>query len=192
MSWNIGATYTCICLPAVRDALGLKALLKEFAASILPTLLAEEDHDLWDAFDAIREDLEDATQDHDAVTALVNQIELYLSDITYEDDCISLVVGSEYDSEHDCRALVEALATFLLPHASNPYLLLCSAAFDNGGGYANQSVLYSSGDTLVSESTYSLLERLVSNPDATVRCLLPFTMPTHQNTAEPLAPHLSK
>ena len=188
MSWNIGTTYTCICLPDVRDALALNALLKEFAASILPTLLAEEDHDLWDAFDSIREDLEDATQHHDAVTALVNQTELYLSDITYEENCMSLVARSEYDSEHSCTDLVETLATFLLPYARDPYLLLCSTAFDRSGGYANQSVLYRSGANIVHENTYTVLERLFSNPEATVSSLLPFTAQLHQSRTQLLTP----
>ena len=179
MSWSLNAYYTCVHLPAVSDATALGALLHEFAASTLTELIANKNHAVWDAFDAIYEEIEESADPQDAIQAVVKQVQGYLSEITYRDGGVSFVLGSEYDSEHSCTDLMEALATFLLPYSSEPYLLLCSAAFDNGGGYSRQTLLSNANGMVTMENTSSLLERLYQNPRATVGDLLPFT------TAEP-------
>ena len=48
------------------------------------------------------------------------------------------------------------------------------AAFDRGGGYAHQFLLYRSGDSVVRESVTEFLERLRCNPTEQVGTLLPF------------------
>ena len=174
MSWNLNSYYTFISLAGIPDATAFNQLLKKFAVSILPDLLANDDHDLWCAFDSIREELEEAADEAEALEAMVGELPDYFSDFTYQDGGVSFLLGSECDTDADCDDLVDAVATFLLPYATDPYLVLSSAAFDRGGGYAHQFLLYRSGDSLVRESVTEFLERLRSNPTEQVGTLLPF------------------
>jgi len=71
---------------------------------------------------------------------MVARIRDFLIQIRFDGDSASLVLHSEYDSEHDCDEMVNALARFLLSHADEPYLLMRLASYDNFGGYAYQSI----------------------------------------------------
>jgi len=171
MSWNLSSYYSCVSLAGIADAPALNELLQRFATSILPDLLADEDHDLWSAFDDIREDVEDGDSES-AVAALVKQIHLYLKDVSYQGGGVSFVVGAEYGSDTDCGDLVDTLCKFLLPYASTPYLLMRAAAFDRDGGYSHQNLLYNKDGQVVREHIPDLLERLFATPTATVGDLL--------------------
>lgn len=187
MGWSLSSYYTCIHLPKVLDTAALNALLGEFAASILPELHSQiGNHDLWQAFDAIWDDVEEATDPKEEVNVLVNQIQQFLSEISYKDGGVSLVLGSAEDTDADCEDLVNALATFLLPYATDPYLVLRSAAFDKQGGYAHQFLLYRAGNEVLLEHMTKVIERLFANPDAMVMSLAS----THGTKKQVLVPVL--
>lgn len=172
MSWSLESYSTSMTLTGVADDPAFKQLLTKFASSILPDLLADDDHDLWSAFDCVRDEVEDAGNESDALEALVEEIESYLSCITYEDGKVSFDLGSEYDTDAPSEDLVEALAEFLLPYATTPYLVMSSASFDKHGGYAHQSLLYRTADGVVQESVTAVLERLFANLTAPAGTLL--------------------
>ena len=120
MSWNLNSYYTFISLAGIPDATSFDQLLKEFAVSILPDLLANDDHDLWCAFDSIREELEEAANEAESLEVMVGELPDYFSDFTYQDGGVSFLLGSERDSDADCEELVDALETFLLPLCHRP------------------------------------------------------------------------
>jgi len=168
MSWCLRSYYACVTLPGVANDAGLDDLLGKFASSVLSELLAGNQSDLWSAFD----DQYDEIQGDNPIPAMVARTRDFLSEIDFQDGSVSMVVQSEYDSAIDCDDLVDALARFLLPYAAEPYVLLRSASYDNGGGYAHQSICRRSGDQVVIESVPELLERLLAAPPHVINSLL--------------------
>lgn len=67
MSCNLNACCTCISLGGAPDTSALNALPKSCATSILPELLADDDHDLWCAIDGVRNEVEEASSNSEVL-----------------------------------------------------------------------------------------------------------------------------
>lgn len=171
MSWRFESYSTSMTLAGVADAAAFKRLLTQYASSLLPDLLDDEDHYLWSSLGWFRDDALGVDDEGELLEMLVESLECFVSTFYVEGGpaCISI------SSNNNHQDLVEALAFFLLPYATEPYVVLCSASFHLNSGSFYQSLLYRSGGRMVTVSVSNVIQRLFGNPEAPAGTLLPWT-----------------
>ena len=159
-------------LPNVTSEADFKQLLRRFASEVRIALLAGKDHDLWSMFDCIDTELETKSE-AEAIELMLGEMEDYFDEeeLEFDDKGTALYVKSDNDADNHCDEFVDALAIFLMPYCSDPYLTLSTTYHDGCSASTDEQILYRSGDQILKASTDALIERLFSDPAAMVTVL---------------------
>ncbi|MCT0216601.1 hypothetical protein KQ298_09725 [Synechococcus sp. CS-1330] len=157
-------------IAGVADATAFNQLLTEFASSILPDLLYDEEHHLWSSLGGFRDDADYTDDEAEILEMLVDYLKHFVSTFHLERGVVRVSISSDNDSQD----LLEAIANFLLPYATDPYVLICGASLSNYGGTFDQSLLYRSGGRTVTHKVSDVIKGLFADPTALAGSLLPW------------------
>ena len=183
MNWNLETNSAKMTIAGVADATAFRQLLTEFADSILADLLSDEDHYLCSSLGGFLDDAVYTDDEAELLEMLVDYLEEFVSTMHMEGGATSVSFSGDNDSQN----LLEALATFLLPYATEPYVVLFGASFHRSGGSYHQTLLYRSGDKVVAQSVSDLIQNIFANPTEQVGTLLPFVpVSTAENVLVPM------
>lgn len=162
MSWNISATHTAITLQGVTSRESLEETLNEHSRSILGRY--RHDGTYPEHLDSVIDDIESSPTK--AVNIVTNELWQYIAELEFDEGECSFYVYTEYDTERSDVEFAEGLIDFLFGKSKMKFYLASSAAFDNGGGYSNQSVAYWKDGEILKERTIDFFERLFGNSNS--------------------------
>ena len=168
MSWNIEYRYACLELQEVKSQEELNSLLLDFSARIWSKY--QQTNEYPECLDQFLWDLENGSQmnEQEIAQSITEIISLYLDQIEFSNKELTLIVRTEYGSEHDDRDFADQLACFLFEKSQNPYFQICSAAFDKAGGYSHQWIGYRKEGNVVIEYSADFMDRLFQQSPSAV------------------------
>jgi hypothetical protein len=168
MSLNVECRYAMLKLHQVKSPEELRLLLQSFASGILQDYRETEKHP--ECLDNLIWDIQHGgfSGDHEIIKAIADIAALYLDEIEYTEEGISLIVRSEYDSEYNDTDLLEKLASYLFAKSHAPYFLIRQTAFDKAGGYSHNWIGRRKDGAVVVEYLPDCLDALLQEPSAAV------------------------
>lgn len=162
-------------LPEITSEADFKQLLRHIASNLRHDLLANEDHDLWEAFEDIETEIETKSAP-EAIDLMLDAMKVYFLDKKFGDNGMILQLESDSDNANHCDALVDALAVFFFPLCSDTHLNVFTTYHDSCTAGFSEDILYRSGDQILKASTDALIKHLFSDP-AAISTLLQGTPP---------------
>ena len=168
MSWNVEYRYAALGLHEVKSPEELHSLLLDLASSILDEYRETEKHP--ECLDNLIWDIQHGgfSGDHEIIKAIADIAALYLDEIEYTEEGVSLIVRSEYDSEYDDTDFLEKLVSYLFAKSHAPYFLIRQTAFDKAGGYSHNWIGRRKDGAVVVEYLPDCMDVLLREPSAAV------------------------
>ena len=139
MSWNYSQEYACISFDRAVPEAELRSMLAELAITLLDRQQGKVN--CLDQLEDIANEVETGEISREEALEQITDIsQNFLQNIDHSDDCTSLLVLSEYQSEYYDTDMAKEIAKHLFAKTNQSHFIWRSAAFDNGGAYSHQWV----------------------------------------------------
>ena len=137
MSSEYSQEYARISFDRVVPEEELRTMLADLSIKLLDRQLSKSDHfsQLEDITDEIENDVITRAEASEQITDISQN---YLREIDYANDCTSLLVLSEYQSESYDTDIAIEIAKHLFAKSSKSHFIWRTASFDNYGAYSHQ------------------------------------------------------
>ena len=137
MSWNFDQEYACISFDRIVPEEELRSMLAELSINLLDRQLSNAD--CFYKLEDITYELENGEITREkALEQIADVSQKFLQKIEHIQDCTSITVLSEYDSEYDDTEMGKEIAKHLFAKSNESHFIWRRAAFDNGGAYSHQ------------------------------------------------------
>jgi hypothetical protein len=166
---------TTIQLQGISSPEAFEGLLRHFTTDLRLFFLEMpgHDHELWSMYERIEDiiEQEEATE-AEVVDAMMGEMQEYFVKQEFTDGGMKLYMESNFHADNDSNFFVDALAAFLMPYHSKPYLLLWDTHEEEGDSSINTpDILFRKGDQIFKVGIVEMIMRLFSNPDAALEAL---------------------
>lgn len=137
MSLNISQEYACISFDRIVPEEELRSMLAELAINLLDRQLSKADR--FDQLEDITYELENGEiTREEALEQITDASQNFLQKIDHIQDCTSINVLAEYDSECHDTEMGKEIAKHLFAKSNESHFIWRRLAFDRYGAYSHQ------------------------------------------------------
>ena len=137
MSWNFSQEYACISFDRIVPEEELRSMLAELAINLLDRQLSKAD--CFDQLEDIVYEIENCEiTREEALEQIADISQKFLQDIDHGQNCTSINVVAEYDSECHDTEMGKEIAKHLFVKTNKSHFIWHRAAFDKCGAYSHQ------------------------------------------------------